>query len=109
MNIRYGNYEIRPTPNRLCWEIFEYREIVDRKTHEKRMDWASTGHFPSFLGGALAQAYEWTLKNSPENCDVQEAIETAQKLHDDLLKLCPKTPKDLEGKRKQAIRKRDKK
>lgn len=85
-----GKYRIKPYTNRLCWEIFEYREVTSNKGEhagKTRMDWVSTGKYPSNYGRALQIVYEMMLMESDEVIEgIEEAIKKAKKIEKVLLK-----------------------
>lgn len=82
-----GNYRIKPYENGLCWEVFKYREVKSTKDGSVRMDWVSTGKYPSNYGQALQIVYELMLKESDEVIEgIEEAIKKAKKIEAQILK-----------------------
>ena len=85
-----GNYRIKPYPNGLCWEIFEYRELKP-KEGEPRMDWVSLGLYPTNFGRALVIVYERILKDGDDVVEgIENAIELANAIEKRLLTAEPK-------------------
>lgn len=42
-------YKIAPYSNHLCYNLYQWSAITDRKTGETRWDWKDTGVYPSTL------------------------------------------------------------
>lgn len=62
MIVRIENYQIRPYPNHLCWEVWKFRD-VKRKDGTVEEEWVSEGCYPSTLDQALATVHERLLKD----------------------------------------------
>jgi len=73
MIIQYGDYQIRPHSNRLCWELWRYREVKG-KDGEVRKDWVSERTYPTTLGFALARVQEMSLMEGEEVVGLEEAL-----------------------------------
>lgn len=81
MIIEYENYQIRPYSNNLCWEIFTYRPVKDKKTNEiKRYGWCSMGVYPTSFGGAIEYIYERELKAGTDVVSLKVALDQANKI-----------------------------
>lgn len=89
-SFQIGNYKIKPYQNGLCWEVFEYREVTANRGANKgkiSMKWVSSGKYPTTFGHALEIVYESMLKEGEQIIDgLPEAIETAKKIRNELLK-----------------------
>ncbi|MBP3883992.1 MAG: hypothetical protein J6D54_03515 [Olsenella sp.] len=88
MIIQIENYQIRPYPNMLCWELWKYREVKSRGkegNEQSRMDWVSEKVYPSTLGIALAHVQELLMKEDNEVVGLAEAIEKAEAIRDRIL------------------------
>ena len=90
MNIKVGNYELRPYSNNLCWELFKFCEIKDRKTNECRMDWKSLGKYPVTLEEGLLTIYESMLRDEDITTDMDGALRAARKIRDEIRKAVKK-------------------
>lgn len=84
MNIEYKNYQIRPYGNNLCWEIWKYKNVRNKKTGETRDDWVSLGWYPQSLDYALFLIYELELKLGDDTVDLKKAMSTAKSISTEL-------------------------
>lgn len=67
-----NRYQIRPSGNSLCWEIFELRSFDKRTknaagkmeaTGETVLEWASMGRYLGTLKGAVIAVWEFMLRD----------------------------------------------
>lgn len=67
-----NRYQIRPSGNALCWEIFELRTFERRAkndagklegTGETAVEWTSMGRYPSTLKAATRDVFEFMLRD----------------------------------------------
>lgn len=57
MTYEIENYRIEPFSNGLCFEIWKYRAVKDRKTGKEEMRWVSLDKYASTFGHALRIIY----------------------------------------------------
>lgn len=56
-------YKIKPYNNDLCYDLYEYREVIKKSTGEsKGMQWVHTGKYPTSFAHALSIIYEMEMK-----------------------------------------------
>lgn len=90
MTVEIGDYQIRPYPNGLCWEIWHYRRVVPRKGGEPRNEWVSEGIYPGTLGAALRIVWERRMKEGDEAVGLAEAVERFEAAQAELMALAAK-------------------
>lgn len=56
-------YKISPYNNGLCYDLYEFREVISKRTGEsKGKQWVHTGKYPSSFAHALRIIYEMEMK-----------------------------------------------
>lgn len=95
MIINYKNYQIRSFQNFLCYEIFEYRKVKNRKDGSKTDKWVSLGKYPVTLAEAFSTIYELMLNKNESTLELADAIDEANKIKNDMKKYMSKVEKEL--------------
>lgn len=83
MIVTYEDFEIRPYPNELCWEVFERRE-VKKADGSKALEMKSTGHYPQNLPAALSFVRERKLKRGEDAMTLDAALVAVKQTNDGL-------------------------
>lgn len=56
-------YKITPYNNGLCYDLYEFREVISKRTGESKGEqWAHTGKYPTSFAQALFLIYEMEVK-----------------------------------------------
>lgn len=60
-------YQLRPIANGLCFEVFKYKSVKDRKTGDEGEKWVSLGRYGSSLSHALRIVFNDMIRNNEGN------------------------------------------
>lgn len=94
MIVEIENYQIRPYPNNLCWEIWKFRG-VKKKDGSVSEEWVSEGRYPSDLAQALATVHERLLKEGGSVAGIEDAIKAVEAQARAIVKAADKAAKDV--------------
>lgn len=73
MIVEIGSRQIRPYPNGLCWELFEYRE-VRKADGTTAMEWKSCETYPTSLEQAVRKVVELEARKGSDVLGLEEAL-----------------------------------
>lgn len=91
MEITIGKFKVKPYQNGLCWEIWELRQVKNRKTDSatdssasEGESWQFTGKYPSTLEAALQSVYELSLKRNGTAGNLKDAMREARQICEEI-------------------------
>lgn len=95
MIVEIGSFQIRPYPNGLCWELFEYRD-VRKSDGTTAKEWKSRETYPTSLDAAVRKVVELEARKGDDVCGLEEALDrleglTAQAV--EAVRRCGKEPR----------------
>lgn len=95
MIVQIENYQIRPYPNNLCWEIWKFRD-VKKKDGTVEREWVSEGCYPSTLDQALNTVHERLLKEDKDTIvDLESAVKAVKAQAKAISKAADKAAKEV--------------
>jgi hypothetical protein len=95
MIVEIENYQIRPYPNNLCWEVWKFRD-VKKKDGKVEKKWVSEGCYPSTLDHALLIVHERLLKDGCDDVvDLERAMKTVKAQAKAIAKAAEKAAKEV--------------
>ncbi len=95
MIVQIENYQIRPYPNNLCWEIWKFRDVKKKDGSVKR-EWVSEGCYPSTLDQALNIVHERLLKDGSDAVvDLEGAVKAVKAQVKAIAKAADKAAKEV--------------
>lgn len=94
MIVEIENYQIRPYPNNLCWEIWKFRD-VKKKDGSVEREWVSEGCYPSTLAQALNTVHERLLKEGGSVVGIEDAVKAVKAQARAISKAADKAAKEV--------------
>lgn len=94
MIVEIENYQIRPYPNSLCWEVWKFRDVKKKDGSVKR-EWVSEGCYPSTLDQALNIVHERLLKEGGSVVGIEDAVKAVKAQAKVIAKAADKAAKEV--------------
>ncbi len=94
MVVEIENYQIRPYPNNLCWEVWKFRDVKKKDGSVKR-EWVSEGCYPSTLDQALNIVHERLLKEGGSAVGIEDAVKAVKAQAKVIAKAADKAAKEV--------------
>ncbi|MCR2034389.1 hypothetical protein [Adlercreutzia mucosicola] len=94
MIVEIENYQIRPYPNNLCWEVWKFRDVKKKDGSVKR-EWVSEGCYPSTLDQALNIVHERLLKEGGSVVGIEDAVKAVKAQAKVIAKAADKAAKEV--------------
>lgn len=94
MIVEIENYQIRPYPNNLCWEVWKFRDVKKKDGSVKR-EWVSEGCYPSTLDQALNIVHERLLKEGGSVVGIEDAVKAVKAQTKTIAKAADKAAKEV--------------
>lgn len=94
MVVEIENYQIRPYPNNLCWEVWKFRDVKKKDGSVKR-EWVSEGCYPSTLDQALNIVHERLLKEGGSVVGIEDAVKAVKAQAKVIAKAADKAAKEV--------------